>query len=166
MYSRLKYHDLAKTMPIAKDGKAVLSQKWHRDPEEKRICKVFIYLSDVDETSGPFTYAYKSTFRNKYGHLSPQKPPASTYPPDGYVEKNIPKEELREMTGKAGTMIFCDTSGLHKGGLATEKERIMYTAYYASWACKDATRYKLPSNWEEARQNLSPEQIFALERNQ
>ena len=31
-------------------------QLWHRDPEDLKIIKVFIYLNDVDEKGGPFCY--------------------------------------------------------------------------------------------------------------
>ena len=46
----------------------------------------------------------------------------------------IPPEAIKTFTGKAGTMIFCDTSGLHQGGYATGKERIMSTFGYYSHA--------------------------------
>ena len=38
------------------DQPPAVSQLWHRDPEDLRLIKVFIYLSDVEEHSGPFSY--------------------------------------------------------------------------------------------------------------
>ena len=38
------------------DQPPAVSQLWHRDPEDLRLLKVFIYLSDVKEHSGPFLY--------------------------------------------------------------------------------------------------------------
>jgi hypothetical protein len=38
------------------DQPPAVSQLWHRDPEDLRLLKVFIYLSDVKEHSGPFSY--------------------------------------------------------------------------------------------------------------
>ncbi len=32
------------------------SQRWHRDPEDKKILKVFVSLSDIDEGAGPLNY--------------------------------------------------------------------------------------------------------------
>lgn len=34
--------------------------------------------------------------------------------------------------GKAGTLIFCDTAGLHRGGFAVGRERIMSTGFFPS----------------------------------
>lgn len=130
------------TMPIK--GEAISSQRWHRDPEDKKFCKMFIYLTDVDETAGPFMYVMKSNYGNKYRGMFPQRPPFGTYPPDGAVENEIYATDLKVCTGKAGTVIFCDTSGLHKGGYATEKERIMFTAGYitnaSSWVQQFTTK--------------------------
>ncbi len=132
MYTKLKYYDLALTIPVPAGSQAVQSQRWHRDPEEKKIVKVFIYLNDVDSTAGPFFHVNGSNYEGKYGRLFPQKPPEGFYPPEGAVEKAIAKEDIREMTGRAGTLMFCDTSGIHRGGYATAKERLMYTAFFAS----------------------------------
>nr|MDQ2933242.1 hypothetical protein [bacterium] len=125
MYTKLKYYDLALTIPVSEGTEAVQSQRWHRDPEEKKICKVFIYMNDVDSETGPFTYVQQSNHDGIFGSLFPQKTPEGVYPPVGAVEKTIPAENIKTMTGKAGTLIFCDTSGIHKGGYATKNERLM-----------------------------------------
>ncbi len=36
------------------------SQLWHRDPEDLKLIKVFIYLADVDMSRGPFSYIPKT----------------------------------------------------------------------------------------------------------
>src|SRR5262245_28830806 len=36
------------------------SQLWHRDPEDMKLLKVFIYLEDVDTDCGPFSYIPKT----------------------------------------------------------------------------------------------------------
>ncbi len=42
------------------DGPAQASQMWHRDPEDLKLIKVFIYLMDVDEDRGPFSFIPKT----------------------------------------------------------------------------------------------------------
>jgi hypothetical protein len=147
MFTRMKYYHLAKTIPVPPGEAPVQSQRWHRDPEEKRMCKVFIYLSDVDEGSGPFMYVPQSVYGKKWGHLFPQKTPEGIYPPEGAVEKIIPQKEIKTMTGKAGTVIFCDTTGIHRGGYAVQNERIMFTAFYTSSTYSDKPSYIKPENF-------------------
>lgn len=128
---RLSIFSLILTLVMPPGSKAYLSQRWHRDPDDKKLIKMFVYLTDVfDEESGPFRYVKRSHFGSKWRHLFPQKPPAGNYPPEGALEKRIPQENFVTCFGKAGTVIFCDTSGFHKGGFCTEKERIMFTSAY------------------------------------
>ncbi len=144
MWTKLKTFILIRTIPVH-DSAPTQSQCWHRDPEEKRMCKVFIYLTDVDEQSGPFIYIPESRYGLKWGHLFMQRPPEGAYPDASALEKSIPAEKHRTFTGKAGTVIFCDTSGLHKGGYAKEKERLMFTAFYSAPTFSEAPRYVPPT---------------------
>lgn len=162
MWTKLMYAALQITVPVQEGSPAQASQRWHRDPQEKRMCKVFIYLNDVDEDAGPFIYIPGSTFGNKYGRLFPQRSPEGIYPPEGAVEKVIPPNDIKVQTGKAGTVIFCDTSGLHRGGYATQKERIMFTAFFAAPSFKEKVWYKLPDNLDEIAKNLDEAAKFAL----
>ena len=75
-------------------SEAVSSQRWHRDPEDRKLCKVFIYLNDVDENAGHFTYVKGSHYLGKWGKLFPQKPPKGFYPPSGAVENIVSKRML------------------------------------------------------------------------
>jgi len=68
MYTKLNYYYLTQTIPVC-NTRATYSQCWHRDPEEPRMCKMFIYLSDVDETAGPFIYIPYTVRGQKWSHL-------------------------------------------------------------------------------------------------
>lgn len=159
-YTVLKYYDLAKTLPVGENTLAVQSQRWHRDPEEQMMVKVFVYLNDVDTEAGPFIYAYESQKGGKFGKLFPQETPLGVYPPEEELLKKIPKENIHAMTGKAGTVIFCNTAGLHKGGFAKTKERIMFTAFFSASTYSEAPLYSIPKDTK--LQELSPEAQFAL----
>ncbi len=126
--------EIRKTIPVG-DAKPSASQKWHRDPEEKRILKIFLYLSDVDLGSGPFTYIVGSnpTSKGPWSRRFPQKLPHGVYPDANLVEKFTQPGDLLEATAPMGTIIFCDTAGLHRGGYATKNERIMATGFYSSF---------------------------------
>lgn len=134
LFAKFYYYSLHVTLPMTPGEAPRNSQNWHRDPEDKRMCKFFIYLNDVDEKSGPFMYVQGSQFGGKWRSLYPQRPPAGRYADPGGVEAIVPPEDIRTCIGKAGTVIFADTSGLHKGGYATEHERVMFMAGYITHA--------------------------------
>lgn len=160
MWRRLNYCHLAETIPVGDDA-PVQSQRWHRDPEEKRMVKLFIYLSDVDSEAGPFTYVKGSQFQGaRYGSLFPQQLPEGVYPPLGAVEQNVEEADIVEATGAAGTVIFCDTAGLHRGGHAKRKHRVMFTAFYPSDLWSEQRLFTVSDATK--RQHLSPEARYAL----
>ena len=162
MYPKVYYSMLNVTLPVGEGETPVQSQRWHRDPEDKKICKMFIYLTDVDKDSGPFTYVTKSHHGGIWRRLFPQHPPHGSYPPLGVVEKIIPPHVVKECLAKAGTVIFCDTSGLHKGGYARTRERIMFTAGYIPPSSRWKTQYRYPDNFREILSRASPLVLYAL----
>ena len=117
--------DLWHNPPNCKSKDPKWSQSWHRDPEDSQIVKVFVYFSDVDEQSGPFEYVWCSHL-NWFDLMPPQ--------PKGYNENpvdvsQIPPALFAKVTGGPGTVAFCQTSGLHKGGHG-EKARTMAVITY------------------------------------
>lgn len=68
---KLTYVDNWYTVPYPNAKKRVASQRWHRDPDDGHIVKMFIYLSDVDEEAGPFEYVRDSAAGGRYGNLFP-----------------------------------------------------------------------------------------------
>lgn len=157
--TKLNYIHLADTLPESTD-EAIDSQRWHRDPEEQRLCKMFVYLTDVDEGAGPFFYVRGSTRGGTYGKLFPQQRPYGAYPGDGRVESAVSASDIMTMTGPAGTVIFCDTSGLHKGGHATKRIRTMFTAFYTSPWWVERSHYRLPTDM--TTHEYSPDAAYAL----
>mgnify|MGYP001592056124 CR=1 FL=1 len=137
LWAKFYFFTLNVTVPVAEGAKPVQSQRWHRDSDDKKVAKFFIYLNDVDEGAGPFMAVLNSHYGGKWRYLFPQRPPHGSRAPAsgrGGVDASIPKEEIRVCTGRAGTVIFCDTTSLHKGGYATQSERIMFTGVFASSA--------------------------------
>lgn len=163
MWSKLVYYHLGSIKPVPAGSSEVQSQRWHRDPEEKRMCKLFVYLTDVkDKGSGPFTYVPESVRGQKFGHLFPQRPPAGSYPPDEKVAQAIPEENIKRMTGKAGTVMFCDTTGIHKGGYVTDNERIMFTAGFNAPTYARPRQYTMDEATKRSVAQLPTEVRFVL----
>ncbi len=127
--TRLFYLDNWFTVPYPGAGDRVASQRWHRDPEDEHIVKVFVYFSDVDEEAGPFEYVRGSTAGGRYGDLWAWSE-GHRYPPADELEAAVVADDRFTVTGSAGTIIVCDTGGFHRGGFARTKPRILSIATY------------------------------------
>jgi hypothetical protein len=108
---------------------------WHKDGEDRRIVKIFIYLDDVTEDQGPFEYipryltssklidwriSYKISKTNFLGIGNEE------------IEKIIPKSAWKSCPGSAGKVIFVDTQSVYHHGALRKFERptlfFVYTA--------------------------------------
>jgi hypothetical protein len=163
---KLKFFSCNKTIPVSAGAEAVGSQRWHRDPGSGRILKLFLYLSDVDESAGPFTYVAGSHHGGRFGNLfkSHVFGRYGAYPPPGGVETSVPNEAVKIGTGVAGTIFFCDTLGLHRGGYATDRERIMYTALFEPPSAFGRSTLILPDPTLVQNNLADPLARFALTR--
>jgi hypothetical protein len=110
------------------------SQLWHRDRDDLRIMKVFIYLNDVNELQdGPFIYAPGT---HQTGPIQQQpdyqiiKDVKRTN--DSQMDAVVPKNQWVVASGTKGTIVFADTHGMHKGGYVQRGERLLFTCMYLS----------------------------------
>src|SRR5919201_1247265 len=130
-WTKLFYLDNWYTVPFPGLEERVASQRWHRDPEEEHVVKVFVYFSDVDADAGPFEYVSGSPSGLRHGKLWPWGPKHKhRFPPPEELEAAVPAEDWLTLTGPAGTMIFCDTGGFHRGGFARTKPRVLSISSY------------------------------------
>jgi hypothetical protein len=123
-------------------------QKFHRDNDDYRFCKVFVLLNDVDGVEdGPHLYV-KNTHsqREVWERINkldmPMKDkkekmeavfagwPKNRYP-DELVEEIFPKEDFKYHTGPKGTTIMENTWGIHRGIPPKRKHRFILQAQYS-----------------------------------
>lgn len=83
------------------------AQFWHRDIDNIYFLKCFIYITDVDEESGPHFYINKS-------HRSNTNLKFKRYQDEDLINNGY-KVPLKGLTGSKGTLIFEDTFGFHRG---------------------------------------------------
>jgi hypothetical protein len=138
MCSKLSYVDLWYTVPQAESTERVASQLWHYDFDDRHLLKAFLYLDDVDEGTGPFEYVAGSQPGGAYRNVRPWKPMGYGRVPEEDVTSAVPGDAIRTFTAPRGTLIFCNTSGLHRGGFATSRPRVLATATYCSPASLSA----------------------------
>jgi ectoine hydroxylase-related dioxygenase (phytanoyl-CoA dioxygenase family) len=136
--TKLEYVDVWYSVPQPGTAVRVASQKWHRDFNDRKLVKAFLYLVDVDETMGPFEYVPGSAGDGPYAGLWPWEPLGRNYPSQDEFAERVPDASIRTFTAPYGTLIFCDTSGFHRGGLSTTRPRVLATVTYSSPASRAA----------------------------
>ena len=160
MWTKLEYIDVWYTPP-ADESERKSSQRWHRDFNDRHLLKAFLYLVDVDEETGPFEYVPRSAPGSELDHLWPWRPLGDNYPPDDELAAKIEGKSVSFVAPK-GTVIFCNTSGFHRGGFASGKPRALATVTYSSPASLASLTERNYEFGSEAANGLGPEQRFAL----
>jgi hypothetical protein len=161
LWAKLEYVDVWYSIPQPVDAERKASQRWHRDFNDRHLLKAFLYLVDVDEDTGPFEYVAGSARGGPYANDWAWRPLSESYPPQDELARRIPPEAIKTFTAPKGTIIFCNTSGFHRGGFATAEPRVLATVTYASpasLASLTERNYSTP----EAANGLDPIQLFAL----
>lgn len=157
LWSKLYYFDLWYTLPAI--GTASASQNWHRDPEDRKLVKIFLYFSDVTEDAGPLQYVPGSRRSGgPYSHLWRKRHEA--YPPAREFEARIPPSEWVSGVGSPGTLVFVDTTGFHRGGYATRQTRLSATWTFVTPASYTDRRIEIRQMSEPLQ--LSEPAMFAV----
>lgn len=158
MYSSLRYYNVWHT--FATDAHARESQLWHRDREDFHVLKMFLYISDVDENSGPFNYVTGTHPKGARQETAPFFLEGGVQrSTDEQMAQTVPEKFWKKCTGKNGTLIFADTRGYHKGGLARDNDRIMYTCMFTSPASQSERLLQSP---DSLLRPSGKEQLYAL----
>jgi hypothetical protein len=98
-------------------------QSFHRDVDDWRFIKVFVYLNPVDEGCGPHMYVRGS-------HLTGFGLTARPYEASE-LRARYGDESLLTVTGPPGTTFVADTLGIHRGGRPSERPRLMLQIQYS-----------------------------------
>jgi hypothetical protein len=139
----LRYADYWLSIPVPSDERNY-SQNWHRDPEDQRILKAFVYLNDVGESNGAFEYVKGSHLSGPFNNTFPyDKDHPNNYPPEQELRNRIPKDAFVVNEGKKGTVILCDTHGFHRGGFCKTGERWLMTYMYNRASLTISNQFKV-----------------------
>lgn len=125
------------------DVVTVGAQVPHRDTDDFRFCKLFVYLSDVDSYGGPHVYLPRSHSKvgmeelcERHGLEAGSLEQAfdnHSRAQSGWIAQNFSRDML-EFTGPAGTMFLENTFGFHFGKLPERSSRFMFQALYGQMA--------------------------------
>lgn len=104
-------------------GPPDVTQVFHRDPDDWRFLKLFVYLTDVDAGCGPHIYVAGShnTRSSMRGTLYSQ----------GQVSSEFGKQSIHTILGERGTTFVADTSGIHAGVPPQRAPRLLLQVQYS-----------------------------------
>jgi hypothetical protein len=114
------------TLSHASDEPLSYSQLWHRDHDDVRVIKLFVYLTDVaTQDDGPFTFiAGPASDRCGFSLHSHRG--------DDEIFQRIQRDEVQAMIAPRLSVFMVETSRcLHMGSrMAQGHQRLLYTATY------------------------------------
>ena len=135
------------------NGMQTKSRLWHRDHEDRRMLKIFVYLNDVNEYGGAFQYIPQDLSKLssrilKYKHSTIR---------DEVMQSVASTSHWKSCLGSVGTVIFADTGSIfHRGSVPIMSERFSIIFSYTS-------RY--PKNPHYCKSLFSKNELLTLAKN-
>ncbi len=106
----------------SKDG-PVDVQRFHRDYDDWRFFKLFIYLTDTDVDEGPHEFVPTS-------HRHSGRWRASFFSTE-YIARRYGQDAVARVCGPRGTSFLADTWGIHRGSVPRNRLRILFQVTYS-----------------------------------
>lgn len=116
---------------VPPEGQVDGAQKWHRDTDDWRACKLFMYLTDVGPDNGPHQFV-PGSHRAEFFEVRGMVPDRYFYdagrsPGVAEVVEGLPRVEMQ---GPAGMMFMANTFAFHRGKIPTKGHRIVFQVMY------------------------------------
>ncbi|UTW46023.1 hypothetical protein KFE80_03770 [bacterium SCSIO 12696] len=115
--------NLAVWWSYAGHSEAQEAEFFHRDVDDLKFIKLFVYLTDVDSGSGPHVFVKGSHSSNKCKVIRRYT--------DEEIVSHFGKENIVEFSGEAGDSFLEDTFGMHKGTLCESRDRLLFQVQYS-----------------------------------
>ncbi|MBQ4801412.1 hypothetical protein J8L88_01015 [Aquimarina sp. MMG015] len=109
------------SIPGKKEAKQ--AQLFHRDVDNYKFCKLFIYLTDVELDSGPHVYVEGSSVSKKLRKIRRYK--------DEEIIDVFGEDKIKYFTASKGNAFIVDTYGFHKGLLPEKETRLLLQVQYS-----------------------------------
>jgi hypothetical protein len=110
---------------VGDGGDAQGAEFFHRDVDDWRFIKLFVYLTDVTEKTGPHMFVEGS-------HNVPLLLAIRRYT-DDQVRRAFPDARIRSYSSPAGTSFLENTFGLHKGMPVVDGRRLIFQVLYSMY---------------------------------
>lgn len=107
------------------------AQYWHFDMDRPKWLKIFFYLTDVNKNNGPHMFISGTHLRGKK-NLSEIRKRGYVRLSDEEIYKRFNKKEIQQFCLPKGSILFEDTSGLHKGLKINSGKRLLFMIQFSS----------------------------------
>ena len=158
LWPKLIYTDAWYSIPMD-PGKRIGSQQWHRDPEDKQMVKVYCISRKSTRAQEPWSISSAPATRSAAGGMEIgewKAAGANLYPSGELVDHTLCRRKHFYCSGPVGTLLFCDTTGLHRGGISRSKPRVVATWTFVTPASRYQRRFTVPPAEEAC---LSPKRL-------
>lgn len=105
------------------DGTPEHAELFHRDVDDLRFVKLFVYLTDVTEDTGPHVYVDGSHAVDRLTEIRRYE--------DDAVAAAFGADTISTLTGRAGTAFLENTYGMHRGVPPIAGPRLIFQPLYA-----------------------------------
>jgi hypothetical protein len=99
------------------------AQLFHRDVDDFKFCKLFVYLTDVEMENGPHVYVEGSSSSEKLRKIRRYK--------DSEIFDAFGEDKVKYFTAPKGSAFIVDTYGFHKGFLPKKGKRLLLQVQYS-----------------------------------
>jgi hypothetical protein len=101
-------------------------QRFHRDTEDWKILRLFVYLTDVFTDSGPHQFVAGSHRSAGRFRLQPYA--------DAYIDQRFGRDKVVTIVGPRGTTFIGDMWGVHRGVPPAGQARLLFSCTYTMTA--------------------------------
>jgi len=106
------------------------AQKYHQDRDYIKFVKLFFYLTDVDDDSGPHQFIAGSNI--DYAAVSNKGYRSSKRLQSDFLHTKYDSERFHTFTAPRGTVLVEDTSGFHRGAPVKSGHRLLLQVEFVS----------------------------------
>lgn len=107
----------------SEDPNAIEVQQFHRDAEDWKILRLFIYLTDVHPDCGPHQFVRRSHRSGGRLRLKPYT--------DRFIDEHYGRDKVETIHGPRGTAFMGDMWGVHRGVPPSARPRLLFNCTYA-----------------------------------
>lgn len=123
------YHRVELRNDLVNEDTPTSASQWHRDPADRRIFKLIVYLNDVSAGGGPFEFISKDRSISACRALKYH----SGYVSDAVLERTVPREHWQVCVGARGSVLVGDTAAIfHRIRAPATASRLSITFTYTS----------------------------------
>lgn len=114
------------------------AENFHRDVDDWRFLKLFVYLTDVSELNGPHVYVLHSANDSRLRAIRRYS--------DEEVANAFGLKNILRVYGDAGVAFLEDTNGMHRGEPVLTGRRLVFQVVYALTPLPYAPRHPVGSH--------------------